>query len=146
MRFWRVSFVIALAVAWLAGPAVAAAAPSVSVAPTGQLSPEGASAAVSVTVTCDPGWRSSVSVSLAQSSGKHLVQASGSSGIPPSGTLLVCDGTPHIVSIRAAVPQGATRPLKAGKAEVTATVFAFDPVTSQSLSASTGPQEVRLLK
>jgi hypothetical protein len=33
---------------------------------------------------------------------------------------------------------------KAGKAEVTATVFAFDPVPFQSLSASTGPQEVRL--
>ena len=145
MRILRVVFVTTL-VASLAVPAVAAAAPSVSAAPTGQLSPEGASAALSVTVTCDAGTQSSVFVSLAQSSGKHLVQASGSSGIPPGGALLMCDGTSRLVTIRAALPLGAARPFKAGKAEVTATVNQFNPVTFQSLTASTGPQEVRLLR
>lgn len=144
MRSLRVVSVTSVITASLAVPAVAAAAPSVSVAPTAQLSPEGASAALSVTVTCDAGTQSSAFVSLAQSSGKHLVQATGSSGVPPSGSLLVCDGTPRLVSIRAALPQGATSPFKTGKAEVTATVSQFNPVTFQSLTASTGPQEVRL--
>ena len=142
MRILRVVSVTTLVVASLAFPAVATAAPSVSVAPSAQLSPEGASAALSVTVTCDAGAQSSVFVTLAQSSGKHLVQASGSSGVPPSGTLLLCDGTPQLVTIRAALPPGATRPFKAGNAEVTATVNQFNPF----LTASTGPQEVRLRK
>ena len=145
MRFVRTSLATTIVVASLAIPAVATAAPSVSVAPTAQLSPEGASAALFVTVTCDAGAQSSVSVLLAQSSGKHLVQATGSSGVPPGGTLLVCDGMPQLVTIRAALPSAATRPFKAGKAEVTATVFQFVPFMP-TLTASTGPQEVRLLK
>ena len=146
MRILRVVSVTTLVVASLAVPAVAAAAPSVTVAPAAQLSPEGASAALAVTVTCDVGTQGFVFVSLAQSSGKHLVQASGSSGIPPSGTLLVCDGTSQAVTITALLPLEASRPLKAGKAEVTATINQFNPATFQSLTASTGPQEVRLLK
>ena len=145
MRVFRAVLLTALVVASLAVPAVAAAAPSVSVAPTGQLSPEGASVLVSVTVTCDPGTQAQVSVALAQSTGKSLLRASGSSGVPPSGSLIVCDGSALVVPIRATV-SGAS-PLKQGKAEVTATVSQSTTVPPfQTLTATAGPQQLVLKK
>jgi hypothetical protein len=102
---------------------------------------------LSVTVTCDAGTTASVSVSLAQSSGKRLVSASGSSGVPPGGSLIVCTGAPQLLTIRAVLPAGATTPLKPGPAEMTATVFQSDPANPfGSLTATAGPQEVRLRK
>ena len=142
---FRAGLVTSLAVVSLTAPGLAAAAPSVSVAPTAQLSPEGASVLVAVTLTCDPGTQAQLSVALAQSSGKRLLRASGSSGVPPSGTLIACDGTALVVAIRATV-SGAS-PMKQGKAEVTATVFQSTSVPPfQTLTATAGPQEVMLKK
>lgn len=145
MHSVRAGFAAAVVGASLMVPAVAVAAPTVSVAPTAQLSPEGASVLVPVTLTCDPGTQASISVGVAQSSAKRLLRATGSSGIPPSGSLITCDGTAQVVPIRATVSGDA--PMKPGKAEVTATVFQSTAVPPfQQLTATAGPQALSLKK
>lgn len=146
MRSLRVVYVTTLVVASLALPAVAAAAPSVSVNPTGQLGPEGATAVFFVTASCDPGATNAViSVSIAQSTGWRLVQASGGSGSTFGGTPLVCDGNPQLVPITVRVSTvPVPMPLKVGKVAVTASVSEFGP--TGFLSATVGPLEGVLKK
>jgi hypothetical protein len=93
MRLRRAGPMAALVAASLVVPSVAAADPTASVAPTGKLGPEGASATVLVTGSCDPIATSvSIAVQLAQSTGKRLVLANGSA---PGPQPIVCDGTPR---------------------------------------------------
>ena len=137
--------VIAVALASLSGAAPALAAPSLSVDPTGQLGPEGATAVVLVTVTCDPGsTNTGLSVSLAQATGNRLLQGSGFAG-GFNGTPIVCDGTPQLVPVTVrpnAVSGTPLRPFKTGGAAVTATFGSSGPSGFTSLTV--GPQEIRL--
>ena len=106
---------------------------------------EGASALLSVTATCDPGFQAIVSVSVVQSNKKLLVRGSGSTGVPPSGSLIVWQGTPHVIPVRANIT--GTTPLKKGRAEVTATISQNTSVPPfQSASATVGPQVLVLEK
>jgi hypothetical protein len=144
----RVVCAIAAAAASLAASATAAAAPSVSVASEGQLGPEGASAVVLVTASCDPGATvQAISVSIAQTTGNRLVQGSGGVGGAFGGTPIVCDGTPQLVPLTVrptAVSGVALRPFKQGGAAVTATVSESGP--TGFLTATVGPVEIRLKK
>jgi hypothetical protein len=146
MRPIRLTCAAALAAASLAVPAVAAAAPTVSVAPTGQLGPEGVSATIVVTAACDAGAQSAVlSVTVEQAASKRLVTGSGSIGFMGLGTI-VCDGAPHdvavVVNAATYVPNPA--PFRSGKAAVTASLSDSGP--SGYESASTGWVEVSLKK
>jgi hypothetical protein len=148
MPLLRVVSVTVLAVASLAVPTAAVAAPSISIDSTGQLGPEGATAIVFVTVSCDPGTTGpSISVSLAQSTGKILVEGSGTVGGMFGGGPIVCDGTSQsiAVTVRPNVVSGGTlRPFKQGGAAATATLSGFGPTGFFSITA--GPQEIRLKK
>jgi hypothetical protein len=87
MRSFRITSVTALVAASLAVPAVAAAAPTVSVASTGQLGPEGATAVIRLTVTCDPGATNpGAFVSIAQTTGNRLLQGGGGNGARSAAT------------------------------------------------------------
>ena len=142
MRRLRGLSVATLVVASLAVPAVAAAAPTVSVAPVGQLGPEGASATIFVTASCDAGATNPVLVvSLVQSQGKRLVQGSGGMGSTFGPGAIECDGTPKLVPILVRVN---TAPLRKGKVAITASVYESGP--TGSLSATVGPLEARLKK
>ncbi len=142
MRRLRSACVVTVAVASLALPAVAAGAPTVSVSPTGQLGPEGASAVVSVTASCDPGtFSSAVSVTVVQAQGKRLVQGSGSSGGTMGGAPLVCDGTPQLVPVTVRVFNA---PLKSGRVAVTASVSQSGP--TGFITTTVGPLEAVLKK
>lgn len=148
MRSFRITSVAALVAASLAVPAVAAAAPTVSVAPTGQLGPERATAVIRLTVTCDPGATNpGAYVSIAQTTGDRLLEGGGGNGGTFGGDPIVCDGAPQLVPITVApnfVSGVPLRPFKRGGAAVTATVSELGP--SGYLSASAGPQEIRLKK
>jgi hypothetical protein len=148
MRPLRIAFATALAVASLAVPAVAAADPTVSVLPTGELGPEGATAVVFVSASCDPGASSlSISVSVAQSSGRRLIQGSGSVGFMFGTVPLVCDGTSQLVPITVApnvFGVANPAPLKSGKAAASASMSEFGP--SGYVTVSDGPEEISLKK
>jgi hypothetical protein len=116
MRVFRVVPATAAVVAALAVPRVAAAAPTVSVAPTDQLGPEGASAVLFITASCDVGDQAQLFVTLSQASGKRLVQGTGSEFGADVNGQFVCDGTPQLIPLPVGVT---TAPLKQGKAAVT---------------------------
>jgi hypothetical protein len=139
MRLFRVFPVMGLVVAALAVPAAAAAAPTVAVAPSAQLGPEGASAIVTLTASCDSGTTAFGNATLSQSTGNRLVQGFAMMFGSP---LLVCDGTPRAVPATMSVSNA---PLKSGKAVVTATISEFDPLTF-GFAGATATGEVQLKK
>lgn len=127
----------------LIAPAAAVAQPTLSIAPTAQLGPQGASAVISVDYSCDSGSDyATIYVVLAQSNGNRLVRADGSASVYPYGTL-VCDSTTHTAQIT--VTDYYNSPLKQGKATATATLTEYDYDTGQSYTA-TATQQVSLKK
>jgi len=138
-RARRAAALSALGLAWLAIPPAAHALQTTAVSPTGLLGPEGASATVTVTYSCDPpGAPNFLNVSVRQSSGKRLTQYGGS---VVAG--LVCDSAVHTVLVTAGPPLQNVFPLKQGEAAVTALLVVNSPTGPQTVT-SVGPEVVRL--
>jgi hypothetical protein len=91
---------------------------------------------LSATVNCDPGLIGYLTVTVAQSTGSHLAQGSGTSAI-------TCTGADDTISRLVGNSPGVF-PYKQGKASASATLTVFDPVTFQSTTSTAGPQEIRV--
>jgi hypothetical protein len=97
------------------------------------LGPEGATLTVPVTVNCGVGEFGFVTVTVVQATGHRLAQGSG-------GTPLTCTGSDQPLTIQVGNFPGVNA-YKKGSASVSGTVV--NPFTG-GLSASAGPQEIRL--
>jgi hypothetical protein len=150
MLFRRLAILGLVLAGVLVAPAAALADPTVSIAPAGQLGPQGVSAVVSVNYSCDPdailsGGYTVIYVSLDQSTGTKLARGTGqtdssSFSTPP----LVCDGATHTAQVR--VTNNTGIPYKQGKAAATATLQEYNPATGQQFNITAGPQQVSLKK
>ncbi len=106
----------------------------VSISPTVQLGPEGATATVLVTVRCTEGYAGFVDVFVAQTKGGRLAPGFGT-------TEVTCTGLAESLTVPISFSGLALKP---GKATATATVFVIEPVTGTSSEVTIGPLPVRV--